>query len=143
MRRCARHSTPEQGKAALEVIEEFVALSGPGLRAIAGPRFFGWMNWSRNRHVIGKAKATRGDANPFFVVTSLKPRAVDAQQPLRADLSRALRWETESKKCRLDLFTIALRPPPCVPASFTSGSPPRLCAAQRLAPHRPGADPVR
>lgn len=34
---------PEQGKAQAEVIEELVALNMPGLRAITGPRFFGWM----------------------------------------------------------------------------------------------------
>src|SRR5215469_602813 len=35
--------TPEQGKAASEVIEELVALSTPGLRAMTGPCFFGWV----------------------------------------------------------------------------------------------------
>jgi glutamate/tyrosine decarboxylase-like PLP-dependent enzyme len=35
--------TPEQGKAASEVIEELVTLSTPGLRAMTGPRFFGWV----------------------------------------------------------------------------------------------------
>jgi glutamate/tyrosine decarboxylase-like PLP-dependent enzyme len=35
--------TPEQGKAESEVIEELVALSAPGLRAMTGPRFFGWV----------------------------------------------------------------------------------------------------
>ena len=35
--------TPEQGKAESEVIEELVALSTPGLRAMTGPRFFGWV----------------------------------------------------------------------------------------------------
>jgi glutamate/tyrosine decarboxylase-like PLP-dependent enzyme len=35
--------TPEQGKSASVVIEELVALSTPGLRAMTGPRFFGWV----------------------------------------------------------------------------------------------------
>jgi hypothetical protein len=35
--------------------------------------------WSRNRRVIGKAEVTCGDANPRFVVTSLKSSEVAAQ----------------------------------------------------------------
>jgi hypothetical protein len=35
--------TPERGKAESEVIEELVTLSAPGLRAMTGPRFFGWV----------------------------------------------------------------------------------------------------
>ena len=35
--------TPEQGRAVSEVIEELVALSTPGLRAMTGSRFFGWV----------------------------------------------------------------------------------------------------
>src|SRR6201985_2070161 len=36
-------------------------------------------SWSRERRVIGKAEVTRGDANPRFVVTSLRPSEVAAQ----------------------------------------------------------------
>jgi glutamate/tyrosine decarboxylase-like PLP-dependent enzyme len=43
MRKAFDAPTPEQGKAASEVIEELVALSTPGLRAMTGPRFFGWV----------------------------------------------------------------------------------------------------
>jgi glutamate/tyrosine decarboxylase-like PLP-dependent enzyme len=35
--------TPEQGRPVSEVIEELVTLSTPGLRAMTGPRFFGWV----------------------------------------------------------------------------------------------------
>src|ERR1700691_1192214 len=35
--------------------------------------------WSRRRRVVGKAEVTRGDANPRFVVTSLKPAEVGAR----------------------------------------------------------------
>jgi hypothetical protein len=35
-------------------------------------------SWSRNRRVVGKAEVTGGDANPRFVVTSLKPSEVAA-----------------------------------------------------------------
>src|SRR5215475_13630209 len=43
MRKAFDAPTPEQGRAASEVIEELVALSTPGLRAMTGPRFFGWV----------------------------------------------------------------------------------------------------
>src|SRR5690349_8320430 len=36
-------------------------------------------SWSRDRRVVGKAEVTGGDANPRFVVTSLKPSEVGAQ----------------------------------------------------------------
>ncbi|HEY2617582.1 MAG TPA: aminotransferase class V-fold PLP-dependent enzyme [Acetobacteraceae bacterium] len=35
--------TPEHGMPAAEVIEDLVARSAPGLRAMTGPRFFGWV----------------------------------------------------------------------------------------------------
>jgi glutamate/tyrosine decarboxylase-like PLP-dependent enzyme len=34
---------PEQGLPALEVLEELVRLASPGLTAMSGPRFFGWV----------------------------------------------------------------------------------------------------
>ena len=36
-------------------------------------------SWSCNRRVVGKAEVTRGEANPHFVVTSLKSSEVAAQ----------------------------------------------------------------
>ena len=36
-------------------------------------------SWSRNRRVVGKAEVTRAEANPRFVVTSLKSHEVAAQ----------------------------------------------------------------
>lgn len=35
--------TPEQGAPAVEVIEDLARLAEPGLHAMAGPRFFGWV----------------------------------------------------------------------------------------------------
>ena len=43
MREAFDAPTPEEGKAAPEVIDELVALGTPGLRAMTGPRFFGWV----------------------------------------------------------------------------------------------------
>src|SRR6185437_13903601 len=35
--------TPEQGAPDDEVLEELVRLAAPGLRAMTGPRFYGWV----------------------------------------------------------------------------------------------------
>ena len=43
---------------------------------------FSWRtldSWSRDRRVIGKAEWTSGEANPRFVVTSLKPAEAGAR----------------------------------------------------------------
>ena len=70
-------------------------------------RDFEWStvdSWSRRRRVIGKAEWTRGEANPRFLVTSLKPDAWRAR-PLYEDLYCA-RGEMENrlKECQGDLF---------------------------------------
>jgi hypothetical protein len=61
-------------------------------------------SWSRRRRVIGKGEWTHGEANPRFVVTSLKPARWPAR-PLYEELSCA-RGEMENriKECQLDLF---------------------------------------
>jgi AraC-like DNA-binding protein len=61
-------------------------------------------SWSRRRRVVGKAEWTRGEANPRFIVTSLKADAWHAK-PLYEDLYCA-RGEMENriKECQGDLF---------------------------------------
>jgi hypothetical protein len=61
-------------------------------------------SWSRRRRVIAKAEWTQGEANPRFVVTSLKPDRLGARA-LYEDLYCA-RGEMENriKECQLDLF---------------------------------------
>jgi hypothetical protein len=60
--------------------------------------------WSRRRRVIAKAEWTRGEANPRFLVTSLKPDQWTARA-LYEDLYCA-RGEMENriKECQGDLF---------------------------------------
>ena len=70
-------------------------------------RDFEWStkdSWSRRRRVIGKAEWARGEANPRFVVTSLKADAWRAK-PLYEKLYCA-RGEMENriKECQGDLF---------------------------------------
>jgi hypothetical protein len=61
-------------------------------------------SWSRRRRVVAKAEWTRGEANPRFLVTSLKPDAWGARA-LYQDLYCA-RGEMENriKECQLDLY---------------------------------------
>jgi hypothetical protein len=61
-------------------------------------------SWSRRRRVIAKAEWIRGEANPRFLVTSLKPERW-AARALYEDLYCA-RGEMENriKECQADLF---------------------------------------
>lgn len=65
---------------------------------------FNWStldSWSRCRRVIGKAEWTQGEANPRFVVTSLK-RAEAGARHLYEDIYCDM--ENRIKECQLDLY---------------------------------------
>lgn len=53
MRQAFAAPVPEEGRDGLAVIEELAALAGPGLAAMTGPRFFGWVIGAS--HPIGVA----------------------------------------------------------------------------------------
>jgi hypothetical protein len=61
-------------------------------------------SWSHNRRVIGKAEVTGGEANPRFVVTSLKQNEVGAQHLYEAIYCARGEMENRIKECQLDLF---------------------------------------
>jgi hypothetical protein len=61
-------------------------------------------SWSRSRRVIGKAEVTGGDANPRFVVTSLKPVEVAGQHLYEKIYCARGDMENRIKECQLDLF---------------------------------------
>ena len=61
-------------------------------------------SWNCERRVVGKAEVTRGEANPRFVVTSLKPREVGAQYLYEAIYCARGEMENRIKECQLDLF---------------------------------------
>jgi len=61
-------------------------------------------SWSRRRRVIGKAECTKGDPNPRFVVTSLKPKAAQAQYLYEKIYCARGEMENRIKECQLDLF---------------------------------------
>jgi hypothetical protein len=80
------------------------AMTGTSARRF---RDFTWRtldSWSRARRVVAKAEWTRDEANPRFVVTSLK-RAEAAARHLYEGVYRG-RGEMENriKECQLDLF---------------------------------------
>jgi hypothetical protein len=70
-------------------------------------RDFRWStlnSWSRRRRVIGKAEWTRGEANPRFIVTSLRPAEIDARTLYERIYCARGEMENRIKECQLDLF---------------------------------------
>jgi hypothetical protein len=61
-------------------------------------------SWSRRRRVIGKAEWTRGEANPRFIVTSLKPDRWPARRLYEELYCARGEMENRIKECQLDLF---------------------------------------
>jgi hypothetical protein len=61
-------------------------------------------SWSRTRRVVGKAEVTGGEANPRFVVTSLRPAEVSAQYLYETIYCARGEMENRIKECQLDLF---------------------------------------
>ena len=61
-------------------------------------------SWSRERRVVGKAEVTGGEANPRFVVTSLKPTQVGGRHLYEKIYCARGEMENRIKECQLDLF---------------------------------------
>jgi hypothetical protein len=62
-------------------------------------------SWSRRRRVIGKAEHLAKGANPRFIVTSLRRRAIDAQSLYEQVYCARGEMENRIKECQLDLFS--------------------------------------
>ena len=95
-------------------------------------------NWSRQRRVVAKAEWTEGEANPRFVVTSLRREEHEARHLKRRSIAPRGEMENRIKECQLDLY-----------ADRTSAQTMRanqrldgLCADLCLPLHRPGRYPV-
>ena len=52
-------------------------------------------SWNRRRRVIGKAEHLAKGANPRFIVTSLKRKAIDAQTLYEQVYCAAAKWRTD------------------------------------------------
>jgi Transposase DDE domain group 1 len=61
-------------------------------------------SWSRRRRVIGKAEWTRGEANPRFVVTSLKEAETNRRFLYEKVCCARGEMENRIKECQGDLF---------------------------------------
>jgi len=61
-------------------------------------------SWSRERRVIGKAEVTGGEANPRYVVTSLKRSEVGARHLYEKVYCARGEMENRIKECQLDMF---------------------------------------
>ena len=61
-------------------------------------------SWSRERRVVGKAEVTGGEANPRFIVTSLKRSEAAARQLYEHVYCARGDMENRIKECQLDLF---------------------------------------
>jgi Transposase DDE domain group 1 len=61
-------------------------------------------SWSRERRVIGKAEVTGGEANPRFVVTSLKRSEAAARHLYEKIYCARGDMENRIKECQLDMF---------------------------------------
>ena len=102
-------------------------------------------SWNRERRVIGKAEVTGGEANPRFVVTSLKQELMQVRWQLyREDLLRARRHGEPHQ----GVPTRPVRRPHL--DGDDAGQPAStvvrlhgLRVAVRLAPYRPGTHAVR
>ncbi len=78
--------------------------AGKSARRFKGFTYSTLDSWSRSRRVIGKAEVTGGDANPRFVVTSLKPVEVGGQHLYEKIYCARGDMENRIKECQLDLF---------------------------------------
>ena len=83
--------------------EEESRRTGQPARRFKDFRYATLNSWSRRRRVIGKAEWTQGEANPRFIVTSLKKAEAgrllyEALYCARGDM------ENRIKECQLDLF---------------------------------------
>ena len=61
-------------------------------------------SWSRERRVIGKAEVTGGEADPRFIVTSLKQSEAAARQLYEKTYRARGDMVNRIKQCQLDLF---------------------------------------
>ena len=61
-------------------------------------------SWSRKRRVVAKAEWTQGEANPRFIVTSLKRAETGARQLYEDIYCARGDMENRIKECQLDLY---------------------------------------
>ena len=100
-------------------------------------------SWSRRRRVIGKAECTKGEPNPRFIVTSLKPKAAEARDLYervycaRGEMENRIKGMPARSLRRQDLQPHHARQPAPPMVRFDG-----LCPDLRVAADRPRPYPV-
>ena len=128
----------------LEAAKQDAAKTGRSARRFKEFRWSTRESWSRERRVVGKAEWTKGEANPRFVVTSLKRAEAGAQRLYETIYCARGEMENRIKECQLDLFAdrtlgssprAGSRQQRCAPTSCGFGSPRWLmcCSARCVA----------
>ncbi|HYA80742.1 MAG TPA: IS1380 family transposase [Methylocystis sp.] len=84
--------------------EEEAARTGKPARRFKDFRYATLDSWSRRRRVIGKAEWTKGEANPRFIVTSLKPAEANGRFLYEKVYCARGDMENRIKECQGDLF---------------------------------------
>jgi hypothetical protein len=84
--------------------EAEAASTGKPARRYKDFRYATLDSWSRRRRVIAKAERTKGEANPRFIVTSLKPGETNGRFLYEKVYCARGDMENRIKECQLDLF---------------------------------------
>ncbi|HTR14360.1 MAG TPA: IS1380 family transposase [Roseiarcus sp.] len=84
--------------------EAEAAATGKPARRFKDFRYATRNSWSRERRVIAKAEWTRGEANPRFIVTSLKAAETDGRFLYEKVYCARGDMENRIKECQGDLF---------------------------------------
>jgi hypothetical protein len=131
--------------AELEQARAAAQASGQAARCFKDFQWSTLQSWSRRRRVVAKAEWTQGEANPRFIVTSLKPK--DTQARFLYEQVYCARGEMENriKECQSDLFadrtSSATMRANQLRLWFASMAYVLLCALRRIGlPHTPFAE---
>jgi len=84
--------------------EAEAAATGKPARRFKDFRYATLDSWSRRRRVIGKAEWTQGEANPRFIVTSLKKAETNGRFLYEKIYCARGEMENRIKECQGDLF---------------------------------------
>ena len=94
----------EEIAAELAQAEAEAAATGKPARRYRDFRYATLDSWSRRRRVIGKAEWTKGEANPRFIVTSLKQGETNGRFLYETVYCARGDMENRIKECQGDLF---------------------------------------
>ena len=101
----------QKNKRLIAVIEDDLARAEAKSRRTGQPergfKSFMWTTrttWSHRRRVVAKAEWTKGEANPRFVVTSLRRNACKAKHLYEKIYCARGEMENRIKECQLDLY---------------------------------------